>query len=113
MNRMRCENFVLKVLPSVRAIVAKELVDRYNFTHKEAARAIGTTRPAISQYLSSKRGAGMIRKLKSDPELKKMLDSIVESIANKKISREELEVHLCEVCKKLQLKSCTEVKSAP
>ena len=37
--------------------MAKELIEKYCYTQKQAAQKLGTTQPAISQYLSSKRGS--------------------------------------------------------
>ncbi len=51
-----CESVARNVLPLYRAYVAKELVEKYGFTQVSAAKKLGTTQPAISQYLSSKRG---------------------------------------------------------
>ena len=46
-----CETVVRYVLPAFRSLVAKKLLEEYNFTQLEAARALGTTQAAISQYV--------------------------------------------------------------
>jgi len=43
------------MLPVFRALVAKELVGTYHSTQVEAAKKLGTTQAAVSQYVNSKR----------------------------------------------------------
>ena len=51
-----CELVVRQVLPSFRFLVAKELVTKYHYSQTEAAKKVGITQAAISQYFDSKRG---------------------------------------------------------
>jgi predicted transcriptional regulator len=51
----RCETIGKYVLPIFRALVARQLVSTYHLTQVDAAKKIGTTQAAISQYISSKR----------------------------------------------------------
>ncbi len=50
-----CELVVRTVLPTVRASIARELVKEHGMKQKEAARILGITDAAVSQYLSDKR----------------------------------------------------------
>ncbi len=50
-----CELIVKTVLPTIRASIAKELIEEHGMTQKETARILGLTTPAVSQYLSMKR----------------------------------------------------------
>ncbi|MEM3391769.1 MAG: helix-turn-helix domain-containing protein [Archaeoglobaceae archaeon] len=43
------------ILPAIRAMVAKELIER-GYKIKEVAEMLGLTQAAVSQYLASKRG---------------------------------------------------------
>jgi predicted transcriptional regulator len=51
----QCEIIGKFVLPVFRAMLAKELVQKYNLSQTEAAKHLGTTQAAVSQYLGSKR----------------------------------------------------------
>ena len=51
-----CEIMVCDVFPAVRAIIAKELTETLNYTQSDAARLMGVTQPAISQYKKEFRG---------------------------------------------------------
>ena len=51
----QCEIIGKYVLPIFRSMLAKELVQKYHLSQTEAAKKLGTTQAAVSQYLSSKR----------------------------------------------------------
>ena len=53
---LACEVVARYILPIFRSLIAKDLIEKYNFTQVEAAEKLGTTQAAISQYLHSKRG---------------------------------------------------------
>jgi len=53
-----CEAVVSKILPAVRAVVATKLITDYGFSQTQAARSMGVSQPAISQYKRNLRGAG-------------------------------------------------------
>jgi hypothetical protein len=50
-----CEQIVWDILPSIRAAIAEELVKR-GISQKEVSKMLGITPPAVSQYVSKKRG---------------------------------------------------------
>jgi len=73
-----CEVVVSQVLPSFRFLVAKELVRKHHYSQSEAAKRVGTTQAAISQYFDSKRG----QKWSSQPKLLSSLKPFAASTAN-------------------------------
>lgn len=64
------------ILPAIRAILAEILVKHYGCTQTEAAKLLGVTQPAISNYLLSKRGKRGIRALKNDEKVMGILHKI-------------------------------------
>ncbi len=97
-----CETVVQDVLPVIRAILAKKLSER-GFTQEETARRLGTTQPAISQYLRNLRG---VRKtgLERDPELAERLDLLAGAVASGTVDHLSLSKAFCEICKKVREK---------
>ena len=47
------------VIPAIRALVVKRLVEQHGMTQQEAAKLLGVTQPAVSKYLHEKRGAAI------------------------------------------------------
>jgi len=98
-----CESIARNFLPFYRALVAKELVEKYNYTQKQAAEKLGTTQPAISQYLSSKRGhKGIPNFNEVAPLIEKAAIKTAKSVATTKMTSEEFSESFCNLCKDLQ-----------
>jgi predicted transcriptional regulator len=98
-----CEYVARHFLPLYRAFVAKELVEKYGHTQKQAAEKLGTTQPAISQYLSSKRGhKGIPNYDEVAPMVKEAAAKVVKRIAKKEITPQEFSDSFCDLCRKLQ-----------
>jgi predicted transcriptional regulator len=47
------------VIPAIRALIVKRLVEEHGMTQQEAAKLLGVTQPAVSKYLHHKRGAAI------------------------------------------------------
>jgi len=47
------------VIPAIRALIVKRLVEEHGMTQQEAAKHLGVTQPAVSKYLHHKRGAAI------------------------------------------------------
>jgi predicted transcriptional regulator len=98
-----CESVARHVLPLYRAYVAKELVEKYGYTQVNAARKLGTTQPAISQYLSSKRGRKKIANYDEiAPLVQKASIKAAKRVATAAMSRDEFNASFCNLCKDLQ-----------
>jgi predicted transcriptional regulator len=93
-----CEVMVMEVLPGIRAMVARKLVEKHGFSQKVAAEKLGTTQPAISQYKRELRGSRM-KSLENTPRLIQMIDSIASKAASGKLSHDEINSEFCSVCR--------------
>jgi len=47
------------VIPAIRAMIVKRLVEHHGMTQQEAAKLLGVTQPAVSKYLHEKRGVAI------------------------------------------------------
>ena len=98
-----CEYVARHFLPLYRAFVAKELVEKYGYTQKQAAERLGTTQPAISQYLSSKRGRkGISNYDEVAPLVKDAAAKVAKKVAKTEMTPEEFSDSFCDLCRKLQ-----------
>ena len=98
-----CESVARHILPLYRSFVAKELIEKYNYTQVQAAKKLGTTQAAISQYMTSKRGQkGTPNYDEIAPLVQKAATKVAKRIATMDISAEEFSESLCELCKSLQ-----------
>jgi predicted transcriptional regulator len=95
----RCEAISKYVLPVFRALVAKELVNTYNLTQTDAAKKIGTTQAAISQYVTSKRainGSGQFTSML--PKVQALAIEIAKRLAKNEVSWDEVTLDFCKLC---------------
>ena len=74
------EVIVAKLLPTIRARLAKELLRTYKMKQVEVARSMGITQAAVSHYNTQSRGVDqdMLRRF---PEIKGFVDALADQIA--------------------------------
>jgi len=98
-----CESVARYLIPIFRSLVAKELIQKYNFTQGEAAEKLGTTQAAISQYIHSKRGYKGIEQFnESLPAIQTLANETAKGIATKKMKADKVISSLCKLCKSLR-----------
>ena len=93
-----CEVIVMTVLPAIRSLITKELLNTYNLTQKEVADLLGLTQPAISQYNRESRGF-KVKILEKQPEIMKMIDDLSKNIVSRKVNPKEMQTKFCQICK--------------
>lgn len=87
---MHCDTMVRNLLPPMRAEMVSRLVQKQGISQSDAAKRLGITRAAVSQYMSRKRGAGEV-------VMSTELDSIIDRWALAVITGES-DINLCDVC---------------
>jgi predicted transcriptional regulator len=90
-----CEEIVWDVLPSIRAAIAEELVKRGQ-SQKEVSQLLGITPPAVSQYVSKKRGYNIEFREDIRASIGRLADDLILGKVNNLTDR------ICEICKSLR-----------
>ena len=73
------------LIPALRAILAKDLANRYHIREDEISKMLGVTQAAISNYIRGTRGdPKLIEKLLEDKQVADMLDDISDSLSSDK-----------------------------
>ncbi len=88
---MICDALARRYLPSMRAEMVYRLVNQKGISQSTAAKKLGISRAAISQYMSRKRGS-------SEIELSEDLDALINQWALAVIG-EDTRITICDVCK--------------
>ncbi|MEM2911894.1 MAG: hypothetical protein QW146_05250 [Candidatus Bathyarchaeia archaeon] len=97
-----CEVAVKSLLPPARAALAKELITKHGFKQVEAAKLLGVSQPAISLYNRKIRGKAL--DLEKDKEIKKLIDGLAHSLAEKSLNQKEFILKFCEICRTARAK---------
>jgi len=97
-----CEVAVKSVVPSIRAFVAIELTQTYDMKQNDVAVLLGITQTAVSKYTTQVRGA--VLKINQAEEIQSMMKHIARQLAKGEITRQDLVVKFCEVCRVVRQK---------
>ncbi len=96
--RPPCETIVSKILPAMRALLVKDLIDRHNLSQKETAEKLGVTQAAVSQYISSARGAPELEKEIENSSVDKKIRDLSDKIAEENPEGIVAMAEYCEIC---------------
>lgn len=109
--RILCEVMTNDIFPGLRALIAKELINQYGISQKEAADLLGITQPAISQYIRSLRGKNILENDIVSKEVKRISKSLYENSLTKNdlpkefcnigkmlIDSKKLDAYKCDLC---------------
>ncbi len=88
-----CIAAVWYLIPTVSASLAKQLA-KEGLSQSQIAEKLGTTRAAVSQYLSGKRGT----ELRLGKKSKKALDALAKKLAKSESDDAGLSLAMCGIC---------------
>jgi predicted transcriptional regulator len=101
--RTPCEIINKFYLPSIRALIARDLSENYNCTQMKIAEWLGVTQAAISQYLSSKR-AVTEQMLEKRPEVTEYIKDLTAKLMNGDNNESvDMTKEMCRICRTLNL----------
>lgn len=100
-GKQPCEIIVGEVLPTVRAYLAHTLLTEHGCRQTEAAKLLGITQAAISQYMTGRRGDEDL--LKDFPEIQNEIREIAAKLVEN-VGDKERERMLCKLCRLFQTK---------
>ena len=89
---------VKDVLPTIRAILVKDLVERHNLNQVEVSNRLGITQPAVSQYLRSLRGTSRAETLLKRNDFMKSLRELSNAIAGGEMRGIRMAEMYCKLC---------------
>lgn len=97
-----CEVAIKCILPSIRAMIAKELVVKYNLKQIEAAKILGLSQPAISLYNRKMRGKAI--DIENNKDVRILVENLTELLAKGNLTHKDFVPMFCEVCRTIRAK---------
>lgn len=94
-----CEIMVSDIFPTIRAMIAYEMIEELNHTQTEVAHRMGVTQPAVSQYMRELRGK-KVEIIKKDESVYGLIRSSARDVA--KAERIASPMILCNICKEMR-----------
>ena len=98
--RVLCEVVVSDILPTLRSLITKELVQNYRLSQTDISKKLGITQPAVSQYKSGVRGS-KVKKILRNKKVMNEIKKVVEEIARNDFSPMDVHVKICQLSEKL------------
>jgi len=93
-----CETVVQSVVPGVRALLSRELMDKHGMTQQETANRLGITQAAVSQYRRSLRGFN-IRILENNEDIMKEIAKFAQRLSKSPVDAVEGHMSFCDICR--------------
>lgn len=83
--KVLCEIISSEFLPIFRALISKNLIEKYGFTQTEVANILGVSQPLISFYLSGLRAKNVKLFIQTNKDILEEVDKICKKIVYEKI----------------------------
>lgn len=85
------------MLPAVKAIMARSIVEKHGKTEKQTADILGLSQSAVSRYIGHERGANLIQ-IENTPQVLALIDEMVLSLIKEPQNRAKVLELFCKTC---------------
>ena len=98
-----CEVGVKTILPAVKAIMARTIVEKHGLKEKETASLLGLSQSAVSRYMTRDRGNNLIE-IENTVEVQLLIDQMVTYVVKEPNKKKEVMELFCQTCKAIREK---------
>jgi len=91
-----CEVGVKTVLPAVKAIMARSIVEKYGLNEKQTADLLGLSQSAVSRYISRERGN--LLNIEGTTDVLDLIDQMVTHLIKVPDNKREILKLFCQTC---------------
>src|ERR1035441_3780559 len=91
-----CEVGVKTVLPAVKAIMARSIVEKHGLNEKQTADLLGLSQSAVSRYVG--RGRGNLLNIEGTSEVLALIDQMVNHLIKAPDNKTEILKLFCQTC---------------
>ena len=95
-----CEIAVKSVLPAVKALMAKQLIEKHGLKQDEAAEILGISQSAVSKYTRKIRG--YMIKIDDIEEIEPLIDKMIHSLVQGTYKRTDFLEFFCQTCRTIR-----------
>jgi len=97
-----CEIAAKSVAPAIKALLAKELIEKHHLKQEEAARLLGISQSAVSKYIRKIRGYTI--KIDETEEIKPLINKMTSLLIKETYQRSDLLTLFCQTCIEIRKK---------
>lgn len=99
-----CVTIVKHVLPAIRVLVVKELIEKYHMRKVDASAKMELTPAAITQYLKGERGTTFIDEVLRSEKAASDISKLAEILAKNDVPMESVIERICDICDTIRSK---------
>lgn len=93
-----CMIVVQYILPAIRVLIMKELIEKHNLRKIDASGMMKLTPAAITQYIKGERGASFVKEIAKSEKTMKILSEIADELTRETVPAETILKKLCKAC---------------
>ena len=97
-----CEVGVKTVLPAIKAIMARVIVEKHGINENQTAKILGLSQSAVSRYIT--RDRGNLIEIENTAELQPIIDQMVAFLIKEPDKKMEVMNLFCQSCQKIREK---------
>ena len=97
-----CEVGVKTILPAVKAMMARSIIEKHGLKEKETAELLGLSQSAVSRYMN--RGRGNLIEIENTVEVQLLIDQMVSFLVREPHKKREVMELFCQTCKTIREK---------
>jgi predicted transcriptional regulator len=97
-----CEVSVKTVLPAIKALMARDIVENHGLKEKQVAEILGLSQSAISRYKTKDRGNIII--LENEPEVRKLISQMTTFLVYEPQKKKQILELFCATCETIRKK---------
>ncbi len=98
-----CEVGVKTILPAVKAIMARNIVEKHGFKEKDTAVLLGLSQSAVSRYMTRDRGNNLLE-IEKAVEVQVLIEQMVTYLVKEPEKKREIMMLFCQTCKAIREK---------
>ncbi len=92
-----CEVGVKTVLPAVKAIMARSIVEKHGYNEKQTADLLGLSQSAVSRYVGRERGHNLVA-IENTADVLALIDEMVVSLIKEPQNKAKVLELFCKTC---------------
>jgi uncharacterized protein len=102
-----CEVGVKTVLPAVKAVMARQIVEKHGLNEQQTAALLGLSQSAVSRYIGRERGN--LLAIEASAEILALINQMVISLIKEPNNKTEILTLFCQTCQAIREKGlmCT------
>jgi len=98
-----CEVGVKTVLPAVKAIMARTIVEKHGYNERETANLLGLSQSAVSRYVGRERGGNLVA-IENTSEILSLIDEMVLTLLKAPQNKTRVLELFCKTCSAIREK---------